>query len=244
MNLHTKRSASARCLVISASLFVAVACTRTASSSTGASSSTVEATPTASSTNPDVRSIDGFVMGTGHYPGFTVQAPSPWSTSDGYFVINHTGGVVLGISVWDVGQVSRNPCHWRGHLYDPGPTVDDLVAALSAQPTRDPTTPTDVTLAGYHGRYVQWSVPADMVVTGNSNFAGCDVKLNGHRDYVSWFGQGMGDRWQQMAGQVDRLWVLDVSGQRLVVDATYSPNTSQAQRDELGQIVNSLRFTT
>ncbi len=45
-----------------------------------------------------------------------------------------------------------------------------------------------------------------------------------------------------MAGQVDRLWVLDVNGQRLVVDASYSPNTTQAQRDEQDQIVQSLRF--
>jgi hypothetical protein len=39
------------------------------------------------------------------------------------------------------------------------------------------------------------------------------------------------------------LWVLDVEGQRLVVDATYSPDTPEADRAELAAIVGSLRFT-
>ncbi len=120
--------------------------------------------------------------------------------------------VVLGLSVWDVGRVPRNPCHSIGHLYDPGATVEDLAAALAAQPMRHATMPTDVVLGGYHGRYLQWSVPAHMVVTGDSDFAGCDVRSGGHRDFVSWFGNRMGERWQQEAGQVDRLWILNVTG--------------------------------
>jgi hypothetical protein len=42
----------------------------------------------------------------------------------------------------------------------------------------------------------------------------------------------MGNRYEQVSGQVDRLWVLDVNGERLVVDATYSPDTIQADRNE------------
>lgn len=216
--------------------------TSACTSSTSSAPSSSPAEPTG--TPAGLASIDASVMGNGHYPGFTVQAPSTWST-DGYFVMNHTGGVVEGISVWDVGQVPANPCHWRGHLHDPGPTVGNLVATLAAEPMRNATTPTDVTLGGYRGRYLQWSVPADIVVTGDSDFAGCSVfPSNGHRDFVSWFSTGgEGERYQQMAGQVDRLWVLNVNGQRLVVDAAYSPNTTQAQRDELGQVATSLRFS-
>ena len=169
--------------------------------------------------------------------------PPGWSAIDGHFVIK-SGSEVLGLSVWDVGEVPRDPCHWKGNLYDPGPTVDDLVTALEAQPMRHATTPTDVTLDGYHGRYLEWSVPDDMVVTGDADFAGCDVEpSNGHRDFVSWLGNGFGERYQQVAGQVDMLSVLDVDGQRLVIDATYSPDTTEADRAELADIVESLRFT-
>ena len=110
------------------------------------------------------------------------------------------------MSVWDVGKVPRHPCHWRGRLYDPGPTVDDLVEALVSQPLRNASSPTDVTLAGYRGRYLEWSVPSDMIVTGDADFEGCDVEpSNGHRDFVSWLGDGYGERYQQFAGQIDRL---------------------------------------
>ena len=48
--------------------------------------------------------------------------------------------------------------------------------------------------------------------------------------------------YQQVAGQIDRLWVLDVDGQRLVIDATYSPDATDADRAEQVQVLESLRF--
>ena len=194
--------------------------------------------------SPDLglTSIDGQVIGGGDYPGYTAKVPGTWSVN-GSFVIGPGPGV-LGLSVWDVGEVPRDPCHWQKSLYDPGPTVDDLVEALTTQRLRHATEPTDVTLGGYRGRYVEWSVPTDMVVTGDSEFQGCDVEpSNGLRDFVSWFGNGDGERYQQVAGQVDMLWILDVDGQRLLVDATYSPDTTETDRAVLGGIVESLRFT-
>jgi hypothetical protein len=38
------------------------------------------------------------------------------------------------------------------------------------------------------------------------------------------------------------VWVLDIDGQTLLVDATYTPDTSAADRAELEQVVGSLRF--
>jgi hypothetical protein len=81
-------------------------------------------------------------------------------------------------------------------------------------------------------------------VTGDADFEGCDVEpSNGHRDFVSWFGNGEGERYQQVAGQVDMLWVLDVEGQRLLIDATYPPDTPGSDRAQLRTIVESIRFT-
>jgi hypothetical protein len=203
----------------------------------------------APSPTPGVTPIRATFNGAGTHPTVTVDAPSPpWSlyiddAGRGFAVTDFSGGASRSISFWDVGEVPRNPCHSIGHLSDPGPTVDDLVAALQAQSMRHATAPEDVMLAGYAGKYLEWSVPKGMLVTGDSDFAGCDVQPDGHRNFVSWVGAGgVGERWQQMAGQVDRLWVLDVDGQRLVVDASYSPDTTQAQRDEEDRIVRSIRF--
>ena len=198
------------------------------------------AAPDASDARSGVRSLAGKVVGAGTYPGYAVEVPEGWSTEDGHFIIKQ-GPIAMGISVWDVGRVPRDPCQWSSTLEEPGPSVDDLVAALVAQAQRDASEPTDVLLAGYPGRYLEWSVPDDAVVTGDADFEGCDIQ-EGHADFVSWFGDGYGERWQQVAGQVDRLWVLDVDGQRLVVDATYSPDATDVDRDELERVVASLRF--
>lgn len=112
---------------------------------------------------------------------------------------------------------------------------------LVAQKSRQASAPKAVTLDGHPGQYLEWSVPSDAVVTGDANFAGCDAQGD-HADFVSWFGNGLGERFQQVAGQVDRLWILDVAGQRLVVDATTAPDATSAARDELARVVESLRF--
>lgn len=229
-----------RWLVLLSSVFVAAACSSPTDTNGGSSppAGAASTSTPASSTEPVYRTVEGEVLGVGDYPTFTLEVPATWA-SNGHFV---TKGLV-GISVWDVGEVPRDPCHWQSTRSVPGPTLDDLVDALSAQRYRHATEPIHVTLGGYQGRFLTWSVPADWVVTGDADFEGCDVEpSNGHRDFVSWLGNGEGERYQQVAGQVDMLWVLDVDGQRLVVDATYPPDTTDANRAEVTAVVGSIRF--
>ena len=199
--------------------------------------------PTASSTDAAPTSrVTAQVLGAGTYPSYTVEVPDGWSTSGGSFVIK-SGAAVIGLSVWDVARVPTDPCLWKSSMTTPGPTVDDLAEALVAQLTRNATQPADVSVDGYSGVYLEWSVPDDMVVTGDADFAGCDTwPDNGHRDFVSWLSSTGNDRYEQVAGQVDRLWVLDVAGQRLVVDATFSPNATETDVRELMHAAESLRF--
>lgn len=218
-----------------------------APTSTANSSTTAGPTLVFGATPLDAGAHTAHVIGQGTYPSYAVVVPAGWyDAGDGHFVIKYPTGdqpaPVLGLSVWDVGQVFRDPCHWQGQAVDPGPGVAALVTALVAQPMRNATAPTDVTLATYTGRYLEWSVPADMKSSAPSEFDACDLDSEGHRDFNSWLGNGMGNRYEQVPGQVDRLWVLDLKGQRLVVDATYSPDTTQLDRDEEGRIVESLRF--
>ena len=254
----TTRRRTERLLATIGMLLIAAACTGVAEqrSSTPASTSmpattaspsqALASTPSAA-TDPTVASptsgrTSGKVLGEGALPAYSVELPDGWSAGDGHFMVKY-GASVTGVSVWEVAQVPTDPCHWQGHMTIPGPTVDDLVRAFVRQPTRNATTPTDVTFAGYAGKYLEWSVPDDMKVTGDADFDGCDAwPDNGHRDFVSWLGTGDSERYQQVAGQVDRLWVLDVDGQRLVIDATYSPDTPDADRAEQEQVVESLRF--
>jgi hypothetical protein len=236
-------------LLVLGMMLAASACSGSASEPPASASGAEPASPSASAaaseddtTDAPDRSIEGHVLGQGEYPSYTVEAPDTWSTSDGHFIIGD-GAAIEGVSVWDVGDVPKDPCHWKDSSADPGPTVDDLVQALLAQRHRDASEPVAVTLDGHDGVFVEWSVPSNWVVTGDADFEGCDSERpGGHTDFVSFFGDGFGERYQQVAGQVDMLWILDVDGQRLLVDATYSPDATKADRAELTSVVGSMRF--
>ena len=135
---------------------------------------------------------------------------------------------------WDVAQVYPTPCKWKGKpMVDPGPDVEGLASALAAQPLRHATAPTDVELAGFDGKYLELSVPDDVDILND-----CDEGY-----FESWTAHGWGsDRFQQGPGQVDRIWILDVNGARLVIDAAYLPEASRQDRAELENVVNSIRF--
>ena len=65
------------------------------------------------------------------------------------------------LQFWRVTEVNQKPCSEAAEVryVDPGPTVEDLAAALRAQPKRrgDPAEP--VTLDGYEGLYLELRFP-------------------------------------------------------------------------------------
>lgn len=175
------------------------------------------------------------VLGTGTYPSISVKVPEGWYDVGGQFVNagpNRDGE----LSVWDVGQVFRHPCHWQGQAFDPGPTVSDLVKAFQAQPTATGGRyrAGDIKLGGYSGSFLERRVSVDP--------QSCDVGPDGAPVFQRWPGYGTG-RQQPVDGQMDQLYVIDVEGQRLVVDATkFCCGSGTA--DELSGMVSSIRFAT
>ena len=209
-----------RWFALTAMVLVAAACSEATAERPESASPEVP-----SRTEGTLTSADGETMGDTSHPGYSVEVPAGWSTLDGHFFVKDGAGV-LGMSVWDVAQVPRHPCHWKGTMSEVGPrsTISSMRSRRSGSVIA--TAPVDATLAGHDGQYLELSVPRDWVVTGDANFEGCDDRGNGHQDFVSWLGRDAGARYEQVAGQVDRVWVLDVEGQTLLVDATYSPGTS------------------
>jgi hypothetical protein len=104
-----------------------------------------------------------------------------------------------------------------------GPTVDDLVAALSSQPGTTVSPPEDVSVAGYSGKILEY--------TATGEGAGCEVL---HR-----WPTLLGDR-QALPNEHDRLWILDVDGVRLVIDAFSFSGASAADLAEIEAIVQTL----
>ena len=168
--------------------------------------------------------------GFAHLPRIVITLPSGWFNYNGWAL---NDGGTLSVAFWDVAKVYPTPCRWQGKpMIDPGRTVDGLARALASRPLRHASRPTDVALAGFRGKYLSWSVPRRI------DFSRC-----GQGSFESWTGRGWAiDRWQQGPGQVDRLWILDVNGQRLVVDAGRMPWATRGQRAELDRVVRSIRF--
>jgi hypothetical protein len=170
-----------------------------------------------------------------HTPGkpfhdILVTLPAGWSSFEGFAVRRLVDTPrQMAVSTWFVIDVYVNGCQWLGPKLNAGQTVDELAAVLAARPLRNATAPVAVTLGGFHGKYLEWSVPRDI------QFGNCDQGM-----FKSWVGDG--DRYQQGPGQVDQLWMLDVDGRRIVIDATYMPGATEQDRADLAKVVASIAF--
>jgi hypothetical protein len=152
--------------------------------------------------------------------GFLVKNDNP-DPPDGAGIIVFEGGL----------SVYGDPCHWETTTPDaPATTVDELVAALSAQASRDATEPMNVSVGGYFGKEITLHVPDDAV------FSDCDKGYFG-----SWTVPGGQDpyRYHQAPGQIDEVYILDVNGTPVIIDTAYYAGTPPSDVDELRGLVES-----
>lgn len=137
---------------------------------------------------------------------------------------------------WPAGTpfyVYGDPCHWESTIPDtPAITVEGIVSALAAQASRDASDPVDVTVGGHAGKHITLHVP------DNAVFADCEGG-----EFVS-YGVPGDDlaRYHQGPGQVDELWILDVDGAIVIIDAMYRPNTPGEFIEEMRAIAESATF--
>ena len=133
-----------------------------------------------------------------------------------------------------VANIFSDPCQWVEVDPQPGPSVDDLVAAFASVPALNATEPTDVTVDGFDGQQIEFTVPdfnEDECIDGSFRHVA--------RCKACWAGS-------QLLGQRPnahhRLWILDIDGTRLVIGGSWFPDTSQQDRDDLDTILNSIQI--
>jgi hypothetical protein len=216
-------------------------------------SSTAVASPSAAEPSPSIEAdLDEgpFLYFNGSIP-ITVTIPAPGWSVDGRFglVKNKNiqppdGAYVIG--PW-TGENARyipgDPCQWLSTMPDtPATTVDEIVAALASQVSRDASEPVDITVDGHAGKSITLHVPDD-VVFANGEFTNCDHENGGHAafctagtatDCFMWNARG--------PGAIDELWILDVDGQILLMDGAYYAKTPAQHVDELQAILGSMSF--
>ncbi len=154
-------------------------------------------------------------------PMAVIEVPAGYLTMSGTRLQNQQA-TVRGVDFYTVGRVNPDACsatRGRQDFEDPGPTVEDLATALANQPGLRPTAPTPVSIGGYQGLYVELSTPeapAQCTQPGALWLSGMTAReARGRHTEVH-------DNLIRR-GTVDRFWILNVDGQRLVIDAYQHP---------------------
>jgi predicted small secreted protein len=168
----------------------------------------------------------------------TVPAPG-WVSNDWIMLKNLPGSSdshVIALSAWTVGNLKADPCRWKAGTIDPpvGPTVGDLAAALVEQAGPIEATSSDATLGGYRGKKVESSIPSDF------DDSSCDEGVYSRWEAASEPGDWGG--WIYGGGQREAVYILDVDGQRLVIDTMSLPDASATDLAEFDQMIASIRF--
>lgn len=135
-------------------------------------------------------------------------------------------------TVADIADVYADTCQWVGTKLGPSAvsSADALAAALASQDGIRVSAPIDVTLGGFTGTHIERKVPA------GTNLSECDE--GELRVYLFSDGTQRAD----LPGQVTLVWVLDVDGVPLMIEASLEPGTSGQARAELVRMVESVQI--
>lgn len=90
-------------------------------------------------------------------------------------------------------------------------------------------------MSGFAGMYMELSVPAQTKL---------DRCSAGRMQAWALTGDGSSGIWLNNAGQHDLLWILDVDGVPLIIDAELGASASVQDRAELEQIVESIQINS
>ena len=130
------------------------------------------------------------------------------------------------IVVTIVDAVYADACDVSKGMIDLGPTANDLATALANQARTQASAISDVTLAGYSGKYVEYTFEGPV--------AGCAS--------LKRWAMSVGPR-EAIADEHDKVWILDVDGAMLVIDAASFSGASAADHAEMRAMVNSITIT-
>jgi len=155
-------------------------------------------------------------------------------------------GATLLVWAWPAGtgfNVHGDPCHGSTTIPEtPARTHDEIAAALAAQASSGATMPVDVTVGGFAGKAITLHVPMSFDLPNASReekFADCDENVFA---FYGVEGEPEAARNAQGAGQIDELWILDVDGSIVILDAALSPATPADLVEEVQALAASATF--
>jgi hypothetical protein len=155
---------------------------------------------------------------------------------DGWLSCRNNAGLLCtadgrgGVNIFIVTNVVADPCDATTFRDPPvGPTVEDLVTAISSLPWSAVAPPADVAVDGFRGKEFEVTAPAISPCVGTDEFEMWVSDTGGATNL------GPGER--------NRLRILDVDGTRIVIAGYYLPGTTSAQDlAEINAIIDSIQI--
>jgi hypothetical protein len=167
----------------------------------------------------------------------TITVPAGWTTEEyGELYKDRDEPGEVKFITWVLTHVFSDVCRWgaSGALVDVGTTVDELATALSEQEGRDASAPSSVTVGGFPAKSIQLTVPVEL------DPATCTNEV---LRYWPAPGPDMTDGdCCASPGSTDTVYVVDITGNRLVVVARHHPSSSAENRAVLQSIVDSIEI--
>jgi hypothetical protein len=162
----------------------------------------------------------------------SIEVPAGWTVEGTDMIAKNRGfeaseaGVLF--AFWPITGTFVNPCTDHTLVQPtPGPGIDALAEALANQPGTDAGPPTAVLVDGYRAKVVESTVTADIEPCGTLGFW-LWAMPDGDRRYV------------QGTDELNRMFIVDVDGERLTFNARYPAGTTAADRAELDAIIASI----
>ncbi len=165
----------------------------------------------------------------------SVNVPAGWQSGDGFFISKDVGVGPDGASFlfWDRAPVGvyADPCaQHAGPVV--GPTTADLAAAMTTIPdTTLVSGPTDVTVGGRPAKHVVLTVSEDVA---------CGVPGD---EFYLWYADEEGAaRYASALGATLSVWIVDVNGTRLSIDAESYKGAGPEIEQQIQTIIDSIQF--
>jgi hypothetical protein len=145
--------------------------------------------------------------------------------------------LAAGLLFNEMDNIYADGCHWVQVDPPVGPTVDDLAQAWANVPTFAATAAVDVTVDGYAGKQIEFTVPD---YTNDQ----CRGMSPPDAVFALWYTQGDAAPgfWAQGPNQHTLQRILDVDGTRLVITALNLPSASPQDQAALEEALASIQI--
>lgn len=235
MNTNVKVAMAALAVIAVAGIGLAI---MRPSGGVGGDGRSLAPSPSPTATPMSLPIVDGLALRAGSYSlnGFPVGLT--FTISDGWSACSLSAveqGIcrqapsaaanVVGVAFLDVVNVAASQCSTT--LLDPavGPTVEDLVTAISGMEGLSVSTPQDVSVDGYPGKVLTVAAPETMPES-------CDLATWATAGRVNGIG----------VDEINEVRIVDVDGERIFIAMAYFNTHSADVRASLRQVVDTIQL--